>query len=320
MVRMTAAAVFAYLATVWFGLPSGYWAVITCLIVVQGSLGATLSAVIARAQGTVIGALSGGAAAWLHTRFGPPTVCVLGLLVLPMALLAATNVKYRLAPVTAALVMLAVHDGDGSFVVALHRIAEIFLGGLIGALTALLVLPDRGATGVRNHAAAALAVLGEMVRHHLLGGGNIDALNVRLQTHIAGAEAAEAEAAQERQFHLSGGSGFGPLVRTLRRLRTDVAMIGRTVSEQPGSDAEHTQLADAVSTWFEAASKALAEERDAPDLHAVDHVGSALSSGTTLQLAYSVLRRDLDDLANQLEEQARLPGSGRFQRFVPWRR
>ena len=39
---------------------------------------------------------------------------------------------------------------------ALHRIAEILVGTVIGVATALFVLPDRGATGVRIQGAAAI--------------------------------------------------------------------------------------------------------------------------------------------------------------------
>jgi len=74
--RMTVAAVLAYLGTAWLGLPEGYWAVITCLIVVPGSLGATLNAGISRAYGTVVGALLGGAGAWVHAQFGLPAVWI----------------------------------------------------------------------------------------------------------------------------------------------------------------------------------------------------------------------------------------------------
>jgi uncharacterized membrane protein YccC len=68
-VRMTAA-VLAYLDTARFGLPEGYWAVITCLVIGQGLLGATLDAGISRTYGTVVGGVSGGAGAWVHARFG----------------------------------------------------------------------------------------------------------------------------------------------------------------------------------------------------------------------------------------------------------
>ena len=97
------AAVLAYLGTAWFGLPEGYWAVITRLVIVQGLLGATLDAGISRTYGTVVGGVPGGAGAWVHARFGLPVGWTLGIVVAPLALLAARSTRYRLAPVTAAL-------------------------------------------------------------------------------------------------------------------------------------------------------------------------------------------------------------------------
>jgi uncharacterized membrane protein YccC len=304
-VRMTVAAVLAYLGTAWFGLPEGYWAVITCLVIVQGSLGATLDAGTSRAYGTVVGGLLGGAGAWVHARFGLPAVWTLGIVVLPLALLAAHSPRYRLAPVTAALVTLAIPSSDGSFAIVLHRIAEIFLGGAIGAATALFVLPDRGAAGVRVHGAAALTTLGEIVRRHLTDASGTDELSARLQKHIAGVEAADAEAAQERRFRLTDEPTSAPFLRTLRRLRTDVAMMGRIVREQSGTEEEHTAFAEPVAGWFDAASKALAEGAVAPDLAAVDRAVVILRSGTPLQLVHTVLRRDLVDLADRITERIR---------------
>jgi len=54
-VRMTVAALVAYLGTVWLGLAEGYWAVITCLVIVQSTLGGTLNAAVSRITGTVAG-------------------------------------------------------------------------------------------------------------------------------------------------------------------------------------------------------------------------------------------------------------------------
>ncbi len=310
-VRITTAAMLAYLGTMALGLPEGYWAVITCLVVVQGSLGATLSAGIARANGTIIGALLGGAGAWAHARLGVPVAAVLAALVLPLSALAALDPRFRLAPMTAALLLLAIPSGSGAFSVALHRIAEIVLGGVIGGLTALLVFPERGVAGVRAHGAAALSILGDIMRLHATQAGSAEELSARLQTHIGGMETAHAEAMQERQFRLSGEPASAPLVRTLRRLRTDVAMLGRTIAEQPGTEQEHAAFADPIAGWFQAASRALGQGEIAPDLATVDGAGAILRQGTSLQLVHTVLRRDLGDLADRITEHSRGAAAGR---------
>lgn len=53
----------AYAAYKALGLPQGYWAVFTVMIVMQGSIGGTLGAATERMMGTLAGALVGGLAA-----------------------------------------------------------------------------------------------------------------------------------------------------------------------------------------------------------------------------------------------------------------
>jgi len=303
-VRMTVAAVSAYLGTAWFGLPEGYWAVITCLVIVQGSLGSTLSAGISRVHGTVIGALLGLGGALIHVWLALPTAWALGLLVLPLSLLAAHNLRYRLAPVTAALVLLAIQPGDGLFAIALYRIAEILLGAVIGIAAALLVLPDRGGTEVRVHGASALKILGELVRRQVTDAGGVDELGARLQEYIAGVEAAGEDVVQERYYHLSGEPASGPLLRILRRLRTDVGMIGRTAREQTCTVEERTAFAGPIASWFDAASRALFEANVAPNLAAVELAGTTLRPGTPLTLVHTIICRDLRDLADRITERS----------------
>ena len=182
--RMTVAALFAYLGTVWLGLADGYWAVITCLVIVQGTLGGTLDATVSRINGTVAGAVLGGICAWVQGQLGVPHAAMLVALVLPLSLAAAANTQFRMAPVTAALVLLAIPVSGGSFNVALDRIADIVLGGVIGAAAALFVLPERGATRMLTHGAAALAALGELARLYLTGRSGADALRDQVQALI----------------------------------------------------------------------------------------------------------------------------------------
>src|SRR5258708_2058357 len=168
-VRMTVAALVAYLGTVWLGLAEGYWAVITCLVIVQSTLGGTLNAAVSRITGTVAGGVLGGIGAWVERQLGVPHAAMLLALVLPLSLAAAANAQFRMAPVTAALVLLAMPVGGGSFNVALYRIADIALGGVVGAAAALFVLPEHGASRMAPHGAAALAALGELARLYLTG-------------------------------------------------------------------------------------------------------------------------------------------------------
>src|SRR6185437_14021858 len=97
---LTAAALSLLIAEA-LALPQGFWAVITALIIVQGSLGGTLGAGLDRVVGT--------------------------LAVAPVALLAAIRPSFRVAPVTAAIVLLASSGTASPLAAALDRVGEIAL-------------------------------------------------------------------------------------------------------------------------------------------------------------------------------------------------
>src|SRR5258708_28389318 len=105
--RMTAAGLVAYALAEAFGLAQGYWAVLTAIIVVQASLGGSLQAVIDRLVGTLGGAAFGAAIALLVPHAGTPvTAIALVLALAPLALFTAIYPGFRMAPVTAVIVLL----------------------------------------------------------------------------------------------------------------------------------------------------------------------------------------------------------------------
>src|SRR5258708_8331137 len=105
--RMTAAGLVAYALAEAFGLAQGYWAVLTAIIVVQASLGGSLQAVIARLVGTPGGPAFGAAIALLVPPPGTPvTAIALVLALAPLALFTAIYPGFRMAPVTAVIVLL----------------------------------------------------------------------------------------------------------------------------------------------------------------------------------------------------------------------
>lgn len=67
-VRVTIGVGAAYAAYKALGLPQGYWAVFTVIIVMQGSIGGTLGAATERMIGTLAGAIFGGLAAAFHSN------------------------------------------------------------------------------------------------------------------------------------------------------------------------------------------------------------------------------------------------------------
>ncbi len=65
---MTVASLATFVLAEALGLPQGYWAVITALIVTQSSVGGSLKAAFDRFLGSVIGACYGGGASPSRSR------------------------------------------------------------------------------------------------------------------------------------------------------------------------------------------------------------------------------------------------------------
>jgi len=124
-----------------FKLPEAYWAAVTTMIVLQSTLGATLSVSALRFTGTAIGAVAG---ALLAAQFGP-NVLVFGAGVFLLGVLTAAlhldRSAFRFAGITLAIVMLIVR-AQSPWVVGAHRFVEVSIGIVIGLLLTA-VWPER---------------------------------------------------------------------------------------------------------------------------------------------------------------------------------
>ena len=265
-VRLTVRIVVAALASFGLGhalhLAQSYWAVITAVIVMQASVGGALKATFDRIVGTIGGSIW-GVAVLLTVPHGDPASLALALAVVlaPLALLTAFKPAYRVAPITACILLLTPGNHvDGPLMSALNRIFEIGLGSAVALLVSLLVLPAR-AHGVLASAAcqalegiADLTVLlsGELGQPHDFHA--VQALHDRIRKAIGAAEAAAEEANRERRSHLTEAPDPDPLCRTLRRLRNDLVMMGRAVSEPLPEPAVARLAAVSASTGGEIAA------------------------------------------------------------------
>lgn len=285
-----------------FHLPQGYWAVITGIVVMQGSLGATLGASLDRLLATVMGAAVGGIWVVVREQVLLPQALVLIFAVAPMALLAALRSSFRLAPITAVIVLLGAPPGDG-LLTAFHRMAEIALGCVLGGLTAQLVLPDRARGIIEANAAAALEALGQLASAYLRREPDtaVDRITDAMRRHLAAIAAAASDEARERAMFLRTGPPAEPMLRALRRLRSDVAMVGRAMAGDP--DADGTAAAEVLAAHFSACAALVQGGReDAPSLDRVDAMIGAVSASSMLGFAVTTLRRDLADLEERLTE------------------
>ena len=295
VVRMVLAALLAYFGTALVGLHHGYWAVITCLIIVQGSLGATIGAGIARLAGTAAGVVLGGLGVLLLRLL---------LVIAPAAVLVASKPVYKFAPFTAALVLLLA--GTGDFVFALDRVAEIALGCGIGILVSLFVLPERATAVLVNHAAAILERLGEFAVVLLEGTDPAarQGLEWEMRQGFAQIQNDLREVAHERSVLLLRSDPFPEqLVRHLQRLRTDVNMLGRAVA-QPAAQDGHAGLGTEIRIRFKTLGTAL-RGRTAAAAHApLEHGQPEGMAAAPLDFAIATLQRELDELHETLNARA----------------
>lgn len=158
-----------------FGFHDGYWAAISAIIVLQSNFGATITASRDRILGTLIGAAFGFAFSLFGTLPWNYLLAVLLAMIL-CGLLGLRN-SSRLAGVTISIVMLVQSTGSHRSV-ALHRVAEVFLGILVAIVVSTLIFPDRARIRLREGLAQEFLVLSTFFESILQGFGGSPAANL----------------------------------------------------------------------------------------------------------------------------------------------
>jgi uncharacterized membrane protein YccC len=242
---MTAGAVAAFVLYHLFGLPQGYWAVFTVVIVLQASLGGTLGASIDRMQGTVLGALVGGFCAWLrpHTPLGLGLALAASVAV--TAYLADRRPSLKVAPVTAVIMLVSPAGGlTDPLLTALFRVAEIALGSVIGVIAAALIFPERSERLMAAKAGAALDLIARLVERYGQALGDaapvegLDEENLRIRALLGEIETAMQDADRERASRLGARRLSEGLPRTLWRVRNDCISLSRALGPLPAEAAD----------------------------------------------------------------------------------
>lgn len=332
-VRVIVATASAFAAYKTLGLHEGYWAVFTVLIVMQASIGGTLGAATDRLLGTLLGAVLGGMGAALRRtdtlELGLVLITVTGI----AALIASIRPRLRIAPVTAAIMLLSAPPGASVQLFVRDRIIEIGLGGAIGVLAAMLILPARSHGVVIARSGAVLGHIERMLR------AQADALtaglalpsspdHAALRQALAAVELAMKDADRERAARLADHGIPAAVPRTLWRIRNDLVLSGRALDEplppvaisalaQPSAAmlAAHAALAARCSAALRTRGRV-----DRGDVEACyRRFGTALdlfrrsdgaatldfdASGRVFGLAFAAgrLHRDLMDLASRVDE------------------
>ncbi|WP_266158535.1 FUSC family protein [Dyella silvatica] len=243
VIRATVAAALSLLIAEALHLPQGYWAVITALLIVQASIGGTLQAGLDRLLGTIAGAAVGAAASLIGGLWPIPPLIVLLLAVAPLAFLAALRSNFRIAPTTAAIVLLANNSHVSPLVSASHRVIEIGLGTLIGIAVSIVLLPARARRLGAERSAQALGLIAELLGMYATPSaqrvtGAIHTQNARIRAELDRVESAAHESRREHLTRVAADPIPERLVRNLRRVHSDTVFVSRALAGwEPSRDA-----------------------------------------------------------------------------------
>jgi uncharacterized membrane protein YccC len=263
--RMTLSGLGALALASALDLAQGFWAVITALIVSQSSVGGSLKAAWERFLGSVFGAVYGGAVALAIPHAGGWSRAIaLIAAVAPLSVIAAFSAGFRIAPITAIIVLLTPTGAAlGPVGFAADRVLEIGLGCAVGLLISILIVPARASQTVLETSARIARLLAD--QFEALAASDQDAqadladLAMRVRKGLNQLEALLGEAARERLVHLTATRDPEALFRGLMRLRHDLVMLRRAAHE---SDAEE-RLAPAWARAARAAAAALTDIAEA---------------------------------------------------------
>jgi uncharacterized membrane protein YccC len=282
--RTTFAALITFALAELLALPQGYWAVLTSVIVMQASVGGSLKAGLDRIVGTAAGALWGVAVTLAVPHHATWTLgLALAVAVAPLAPVAVLRPTYRVAPVTAVIVLLSTSGAQlGPVRYAIDRVLEIGLGCLVAVVVSLLVLPARAHRLLAEAAADAVLaqrelldlILGDTTRSP--DGPTLAATHLKLAHALSRVEGFVDEVNRERVNRLSETPDAEPVARNLRRLRHDLTAISRAVTEplpEPARQCLAESLAAlrlAISDYLASSAAVLRGSRAMPVLEPVD--------------------------------------------------
>jgi uncharacterized membrane protein YccC len=284
-----------------------------------------------RLLGTLLGAAYG---AVIATIVPHDNVLMLGaalaISLTPLALLTALYPSYRVAPITAVILLLgSAGSSEGPFLAAFLRTVEVSLGGFVGMAVSLFVLPARAHALMGAAADLVLqrlaALLADLVAG-LLKPSDADAILARqdgVRVALTALENISDEAARERRNNLTEDADPEPVTRTLRRVRHDLVLIGRVAAEplpeelRPRLEAPLTEFSRVATEFLRRTGGAFARRASPPSLDAFDAALARLLAEiepvkgnerlVALRFSFEQLQRNLRDLVRRAQEFARLP-------------
>jgi uncharacterized membrane protein YccC len=287
-VRIAVAAVTAYGLAEALALTPGYWAVFTSVIVVQASVGGSLKATVERLIGTLGGGAYGGVIALVIAGGNDYwRAAALALAVLPLAVIAAVDERFRIAPITAVIVLLSqTGQTQSPILFIIDRIGEIMLGSIVALAVSLFVLPARAHNILTTTTGRLLFLFADFFTLILDGlsglpvdGTEIRRLQIASRRTLAQLETIAEEAKHEQSSRLTDDPDPDPVVRTSHRMRNDLIMLARaaiTPLSEPVAAKLHPALnglAAAGGAWLRQLSDAFTTRGPPPSL---EHFDTAL--------------------------------------------
>ena len=301
-IRTVVAALLAELAVCYFELSQGYWAILTAIIVVRLTVGATIRRGTNRMLATLVGAVAGMLGLWLQVTQGlSPTVVMVSTLFVT-ALAAAAFPILRLAPSNAGVVLLGANTAADVLGSGVNRVYDVVIGTIIGIFTALAVLPDYAGLRVKQRLAFILWQCSDLLAAQIdeFSGVSRDpaiimALSARIIRALAEANALAIDAGRE----LNDVGDITAVVRATERLHYSIMAIdrgGRGVLP-PQINAQLWRplqgLTEALRVAITETGNSLSQQRRAPPLVAVNTSQAALANAI-LGLRMSGAIRGLD--------------------------
>ena len=275
--QLAAAVALAWGVAVAMRLPESFWAVMSVLIVMRPSAGATLDAGWERVRGTAAGALCGLAGVYLQ-HLGTPVLATTLATVMLLAFAGAALPGLRSAPVAALIVLSAsAMPGHSALEVALLRMLQIGIG--VGVALAVSIVASEYRAGPRFDAGCAALLRGMAKRLLALGSGG--AAGPPAETEAERVNAA-ARAALARLAVLAGSADLEgrwrrrgaavPAAQSCRskarlaaRVFQDATVLERMWRRAPAADPVWQDTARAAAAALAAMADAL-DGQGAPDL------------------------------------------------------
>ncbi|CAN5143732.1 FUSC family protein [soil metagenome] len=287
--RIVVASLLTFVLCHVFALQQSQWAILTSIIVMQSSVGASLKATFDRFSGSIGGALWGVCVLLAVPHHTPMEMGVaLSITLIPLALLAAFKPSFRVAPITAVILLLipTLQESDPRWV-GLDRVFEVGVGSIVALLVSLVIFPTRAhetLIKVVSGTLSLLANLSDQLSLAMAGHGDPKAildLHHSIRHSIARAENIAEEAARERKSYLVNALDPQPICRTLRRLRNDLTMIGRAM-DSPFSAPQLSQLtqtaaqaATEIANYLRNSAQAFTSREEAPPIVKVNEMLAA---------------------------------------------